>query len=95
MNDYTNSLYADPEVASPGAHDIGLNPGARSCFKHTYRPALVETTRHYLDLLDRYEVPWLELRTDHPGRIVYEDADQVVAVPLTHSAWRLPTTPGP
>ncbi|MFF2346994.1 hypothetical protein [Pseudarthrobacter sp. NPDC058119] len=37
-----------------------------------------------LDLLDRNDIPWTALRTRNPGRIVYEDEVQVVAVPYTH-----------
>lgn len=40
--------------------------------------------RRYTVLLDRYEVPWVEPRTERPGRIVYDDAVQVVAVPFVH-----------
>lgn len=90
MNDRTNALYPDPEVVSPGTHEPDANPGARSWFKVGCRPVLLETTREYLDLLDRYRVPWHELRTSRPGRIVYEDPDQVVAVPYDHEAWPLP-----
>jgi len=35
----------------------------------------------YLDLLDRYQVGWIERRSDNPGRIRYEDDVQVVVTP--------------
>ena len=44
-------------------------------------PDVLELTRGYLTLLDRYAIGWAEVRTDHPGRIVYEDPVQVIAVP--------------
>ncbi len=37
-----------------------------------------------LELLDRYDVRWVELRTNTPGRITYEDDVQVVAVPFSY-----------
>lgn len=89
MNDRANALYPDPEMTSPGTHEPAANPGARSWFKESCRPVLLETTREYLGLLDRYQVPWVELRTSRPGRIVYEDPDQAVAVPYTHADWPL------
>lgn len=53
---------------------------------------LLRMARRYTLFLDRYEVPWVELRTEHPGRIVYEDRVQFVAVPFTHDAdWPLRT----
>lgn len=51
--------------------------------------ALLQTARRYAILLGRSDVPWVELRTDHPGRIVYEDAVQAVAVQYVHEEhWR-------
>ncbi|WP_234399319.1 hypothetical protein [Psychromicrobium lacuslunae] len=46
-------------------------------------------TEQYLELLDRYQVPWTELRTMSPGRIVYQDSNQIVAVPYQHTDWPL------
>ena len=34
--------------------------------------------RGYLDLLDKYGVRWVKLRSDNPGMIIYEDEVQVV-----------------
>lgn len=43
---------------------------------------LIELTGFYL--LDRYDVPWVELRTSAPGRIHYEDRVQVVTTPWAY-----------
>ncbi|SDQ62392.1 hypothetical protein [Microbacterium sp. cf332] len=78
-NDRANSLYDTPtEAYGPGAP-----PGGRSWFKAEAHDILT-LTEGYLGLLDRYEVPWHELRTTRPGRILYEDPVQVVALPHTH-----------
>lgn len=57
-----------------------LNPGAKAWFRASATD-LLGFTAGYLHLLDRYGVPWVELRTSSPGRIVCEDGVQVVAVP--------------
>lgn len=82
--------YTDPSTVVPGCYDPVRNPGARSWFKDDAHE-LLAMAREYAVLLDRYDVAWVELRTAHPGRIVYEDEVQVVAVPFTHEEhWPLP-----
>lgn len=54
-------------------------PGARSWFKDS-AVELLDLARDIGAVLDRYEVAWVEIVIDAPGRIVYEDAVQVVAV---------------
>jgi len=49
------------------------------------------SSQKYLQLLDRYEVPWVQLTTRTPGRIVYQDAEQIVAVPYQYPEdWPFP-----
>ena len=92
-NAHGERAYTDPSTVVRDCYDPTVNPGARSWFRHD-ATALLEMTRLYTDLLDRYEVPWVQLRTSRPGRIVYEDAVQVVAVPFTHAQhWPLPPPP--
>lgn len=81
-NNNATAAYADPTTVVPECYDAGLNPGARSWFK-SESTQLLDMTSAYLDLLDRRNVPWMALRTRSPGRLVYEDAVQVVAVPHT------------
>ena len=86
-NDLANASYADPTTVVADCYHPTLNPGARSWFKSS-AGELLNLTRGYLVLLDRYGVRWLELRTSTPGRLTYEDAVQVVAVPfLYHEDW--------
>ncbi|WP_354570115.1 hypothetical protein [Glaciihabitans sp. UYNi722] len=82
-NDRANTLYADPTTVAPDCFDPEANAGARSWFTASARE-LLDATHGYLDLLDRYGVGWMELRTTSPGRITYEDDDQIVAVLPTH-----------
>ncbi|MCR2783907.1 MULTISPECIES: hypothetical protein [unclassified Microbacterium] len=82
-NDRANAAYADPTTLVANCYDPIVNPGARSWFRSSAQD-LLALTRGYLDLLDRYEVRWVELRTNTPGRITYEDDVQVVAVPCAY-----------
>ena len=83
------SLYPDPSMVISTCYDRDINPGARSWFKDT-ATELLAVTADYLALLDRYGVPWAELRSSSVGRLVYEDAVQVVAVPYSYPAdWAL------
>jgi hypothetical protein len=82
-NHRCDELYADPSTADPRCYDPVAHPGARSWFKASAADLLV-VAADYLGLLDRYGVPWVELRTASPGRVVYEDDVQVVAVPHSY-----------
>jgi hypothetical protein len=75
--------YTDPSTVAPGCYDHEHNPGARSWFRES-AGELLAIARAYTRLLERCGAPWAELRTRTPGRIVYEDSVQVVAVPFTH-----------
>ncbi len=79
-NAHATAAYRDPTTVVADCYDSELNPGARSWFKVESK-ALLDMTAAYLELLDRHKIPWMELRTRNPGRLVYEDAVQVVAVP--------------
>lgn len=90
-NSHGNVAYTDPSSVAADCYSATINPGARSWFKDDAL-ALVQMARRYTILLDNYEVPWVELRTEHPVRIVCEDAVQVVAVSYLHEEhWPLRT----
>jgi hypothetical protein len=78
--------YADPRSVDPDCYDRARNPGARAWFLASATD-LLAFTADYLALLDRHGVPWHELRTRTPGRIVYADDVQVVATPHTIDDW--------
>lgn len=82
-NAHGNRAYTDPSTRVADCYDPAINPGARSWFR-SEAEELLRMARDDARLLDRYEVPWVELRTPRPGRIVYADQVQVVAVPYTH-----------
>lgn len=89
------AAYPDPSTVVPGCYDQQTHPGARAWFK-VGSAAPLAATGEYLDVLDRYGVGWVELRTAHPGHVTYGDDVQVVAVPYTYEAdwWLHDPTPG-
>lgn len=82
-NEHATAAYPDPTTIVTDCYDPVINPGARSWFKSS-ASELLDLARGYLDLLDRYGVRWVELRTRSAGRVVYEDDVQVVAVPFIY-----------
>ncbi len=93
-NDRANAAYADPTTVVPECYDANIHPGAAAWFRSSATD-LLELTSSYLALLDRYDIPWVQLRTARPGRIVYADDVQVVAVPLAYpDDWPFATTRG-
>lgn len=82
-NANASAAYTDPTTVVADCYNSELNPGARSWFK-AESTQLLDMTVAYLDLLDRHDIAWMALRTRNPGRLVYEDAVQVVAVPHTY-----------
>jgi hypothetical protein len=70
-----------PTDVHPSVYDDQLNPGAGAWFKTT-AVACLERVPGYLELLDRHGIPWERVVSRRPGRIVYEDEQQVVAVPV-------------
>jgi hypothetical protein len=86
-NRNATATYVDPTTVDPTCYDPTVNPGARAWFVAD-AANLLAMAASYLELLDRYEVPWMQLITHSPGRIVYRDATQIVAVPYQHpSDW--------
>lgn len=81
-NDWYDATYANPSDVDPTVYDRDLNPGAVAWFKCT-AVHLLERVEGYVDLLAQHDVPCVRVESNDPGRIVYEDEDQVVVVPAT------------
>jgi hypothetical protein len=86
VNARASASYADPRSVDPDCYDRVRNPGARAWFLASATD-LLSFAADYLALLDRHHVPWHELRTRTPGRIVYADDVQVIATPHTVDDW--------
>ncbi|WP_254705871.1 hypothetical protein [Streptomyces vilmorinianum] len=79
-NDWYDSNVTNPATVDPTVYDAELNPGATAWFRSTATHPLSRVPP-YLDILSAHGVPCVRLESPSPGRIVYEDADQVVVVP--------------
>ncbi|MER7515505.1 hypothetical protein [Streptomyces sp. NPDC126499] len=79
-NDWYDAAYPDPSGADPAVYDHEVNPGAVAWFKAS-ATHLLDRVPGYLELLAAHGVPCVRVESADPGRIVYEDDVQVVAVP--------------
>jgi hypothetical protein len=77
-NDWFDAAYPDPASVDPTLFD-GTMPV--SCWFKVTAIHLLERVPDYLALLDRYQVGWVERRSDNPGWIRYEDDVQIVVTP--------------
>jgi len=84
-NDWYNAAYLDPSTVDPAVYDPTRHPGAVAWFKPTATHLLARVDG-YLRLLAAHGVECVTLRSADPGRIIYEDADQIVVVTDTRSA---------
>ena len=77
----------DPADVVPDIYSHKINPGATSWFKGS-AVHLLERIDGYLELLHAHGVDYEVVWSTQPGRIIYEDIDQVVVVP-----WAVTTCP--
>ncbi|GGS55010.1 hypothetical protein [Actinokineospora fastidiosa] len=78
-NDWYNANFTNPSTIDPSVYDHELHPGAAAWFKAS-AAHLLERVAGYLAILDAHGIGWIRLDSTNPGRILYEDADQVVVV---------------
>lgn len=76
-NDWFNAAYPDPATVDDNLF-TGPQGKTLTCWFKMSAHRLLERIPGYLDLLDRYDVPWRERQTRDPGVIKYEDDVQVV-----------------
>jgi hypothetical protein len=81
-NDWYDAAYPEPCRTHPATYDPAVNPHAAAWFKST-SSQLIDRVQGYLAILDAHNIAWEEVRTSDPGRIIYTDEYQVVAVPVT------------
>ena len=80
-NDWYDANYTNPSDVDASVYDRELNPGAVAWFKES-ADHLIERVDGYLDILEAHGVAYQRVESSSPGRVIYEDSDQVVAVPL-------------
>ncbi|MEV2201815.1 hypothetical protein AB0E11_17795 [Streptomyces fradiae] len=79
-NDWYDANHPNPSDTDPSVYDPDVNPGAVAWFRST-AGHLIARVDGCLALLAAHGVPCVRVETSDPGRIVYEDRFQVVAVP--------------
>lgn len=79
-NDWYDAHYTNPTHVDPTVYDRDLNPGAVAWFK-TSAVRLIERVDGYLELLAAHDVDCERVESADPGKIIYEDDEQVVVVP--------------
>jgi hypothetical protein len=73
--------YTNPAKVDPAVYDHAVNPGATAWFKESAEE-LIARAGGYLEILDAHGVRCDKLVShEPPGKIIYEDADQIVVVP--------------
>ncbi|WP_410576203.1 hypothetical protein [Amycolatopsis sp. lyj-108] len=78
-NDWFDRNFTNPAHADPSVYDVDVNPGAAAWFKATAR-VFIERVDGYLSILETHEVPCEAVWSANPGRVIYEDEHQIVAV---------------
>lgn len=79
-NDWFSVAYPDPSDSDPSLYDEQLNPRATAWFTST-ATHLLERVPRYLEILHAHGVACVRVESTDPGRILYEDAAQIVVVP--------------
>ena len=73
-------MYLRPAEVDPTVYDRGLNPEAAAWFKSS-ASAMIERVDGYLTILAAHEIAYELVRSADPGKVIYEDAHQIVVVP--------------
>jgi hypothetical protein len=81
-NAWYDDAYLDPSSVDPSIYDPTINPRAAAWFK-TSAQHLLERVPLYLHILDAHNVVWRRREAANPGFVIYEDLDQVIALPWT------------
>lgn len=79
-NDWYDAAYRNPSLVDPAVYDREVNPLAAAWFKPS-AVHLFDRIPGYLEILAAHAIPCHLVTSNDPGRIIYEDADQIVVVP--------------
>ena len=79
-NAWYDTAYPDPGASDASLFDRSRHPVVLCWFKASATD-LLEKVPGYLALLERYGVAWQRVDSDDPGRVLHEDAHQVVIAP--------------
>lgn len=87
-NDWYNANFTNPADVDPTVFDPERHPRAVAWFKST-AVHLIDRLTGYLELLAAHGVECERVESSNPGKIIYEDREQIVVVP-----WPTDTSPG-
>ena len=90
-NAWYDAAYPDPGLSDPTLFDRCIHPAVSCWFKASATDLLAQVPG-YLALLERYGVAWQRVDSEDPGRVLYDDAHQVVVAP--HASLRPPPEQG-
>ncbi|MEU1958656.1 hypothetical protein [Nocardia sp. NPDC019304] len=79
-NAWYQAYLIDPGRLDPSPYDRTRHPRAEAWFKSSATQFLARVGG-YLAILDFHGVAWTRLESDDPGRILYDDPNQVIVVP--------------
>lgn len=79
----TNELL-DAAYVSPTVYQELPDDALTSWYIEDSAPHLLESMGFYTDLLDAYNIPWRQVRSDDPGEVVYRDDVQIVVRPFSY-----------
>ncbi|MFB7589291.1 hypothetical protein [Streptomyces sp. NPDC056169] len=79
-NDWYDANYTNPSTIDPDVYDPEVNPGAVAWFKSSAE-GLIKRVDGYLELLAAHGVECRRLASSNPGRVIYEDENQIVVAP--------------
>ncbi|MFC0627736.1 hypothetical protein [Kribbella deserti] len=79
-NDWYDAAYQNPSLIDPTVYDRAISPLAAAWFKPSAHH-LFDRIPGYLNILATHNIPCTLVTSTNPGRIIYEDANQIVVVP--------------
>lgn len=79
-NAWYDSSYVNPMSVDPTVYDSDINPHAAAWFLPAAEP-LMKPIPGYLRILAAHNLPCERYTSSDPGRIIYKDPHQVVAIP--------------
>ncbi len=80
-NRWYDAAYPNPSTVDPDIYDDDINPGAAAAWFKPSATHLLDRVPGYLEILSAHGIDCRALRSVDPGRVVYEDAAQIVVVP--------------
>ncbi|WP_405475897.1 hypothetical protein [Streptomyces sp. NBC_00009] len=83
-NDWYDANYTNPTTVDPKIYDPAVHPGAVAWFKASAQH-LIERVDGYRELLATHGLECRRLESSNPGRVIYEDENQIVVVPVEDS----------